>query len=120
MLIRKDETVVERALRPSARNANIGDPFGIKFIGRDFKAVYPYHTLRGTEIEGDILVISFAKCTLECEGSNLEAILDSIWTARLQIVEETRDIKNGSRVLEEGEIVVESLRYCTQAEKPNL
>jgi hypothetical protein len=45
MLIRKDETVVERASRPSTRNANIGDPFGIKFIGRDFKAAYPYHTL---------------------------------------------------------------------------
>jgi len=117
MLTRKDETVVERALRPSARNANIGDPFGIKFIGRDFKAAYPYHTLLGTEIEGDILVISFAKCKLECKGSNLEAILDSIWTARLQIVEETREIKNGSRVLAEGEIVVESLRYRTPAKE---
>ena len=119
MLTRKDETVVERALRPSARNANIGDPFGIKFIGRDFKAVYPYHTLLGTEIEGDILVISFAKVTLECEGSNLEAILDSIWTARLQIVEETREINNGSRVLAEGEIVVERLRRRAQAEDHN-
>jgi len=119
MLIRKDETVVERALRPSARNANIGDPFGIKFIGRDFKAAYPYHTLLGTEIEGDILVISFAKVTLECEGSNLEAILDSIWTARLQMVEETREIKNGSRVLAEGEIVVESLRRRAQVEDHN-
>ena len=119
MLVRKDETVVERALRPSARNANIGDPFGIKFIGRHLKAVYPYHTLLGTEIEGDILVISFAKVTLECEGSNLEAILDSIWTARLQIVEEVHEIKNGSRVLAEGEIVVESLRYRAPAKNPD-
>ena len=45
MLIRKDDTVSERRIRPSTRNANIGDPFGINFIGRDFKAVYPYHTL---------------------------------------------------------------------------
>jgi hypothetical protein len=121
MLIRKDGTVVERALRPSARNANIGDPFGIKFIGRDVRAVYPYHTLLGAKIEGDMLIMSFAKgITVECEGSNLEAILDSIWTARLQIVEETREIKNGSRVLAEGEIVVESLRYCTQTENPKL
>jgi hypothetical protein len=72
--------------------------------------------LLGTEIEGDILIISFAKVTLECEGSNLEAILDSIWTARLQIVEETREMKNGCRVLAEGEIVVESLRRRAQAE----
>ena len=86
MLIRKDETVVERASRPSARNANIGDPFGIKFIGRDFKAVYPYHTLLGAKIEGDMLIMSFAKgITVECEGSNLEAILDSIWTARYNL-----------------------------------
>ena len=118
MLIRKDETVVEHALRPSARNANIGDPFGIKFIGRDFKAVFPYHTLINALIEGDILVMSFAKgITVECEGSNLEAILDSIWTARLQIVEETREIKNGSRVLADGEIVVESLRYRAPAKE---
>jgi hypothetical protein len=117
MLIRKDETVVERALRPSARNANIGDPFGIKFIGRDFKAVYPYHTLLGAIIERDMLVMTFANgITVECEGSNLEAILDSIWTARLQIMEETREIKNGSRVLAEGEIVVESLRHRAHAE----
>ena len=120
MLIRKDETVVEHALRPSARNAIICDPFGIKFIGRDFKAVYPYHTLLGAIIEGDILVMSFVNgITVECEGSNLEAILDLIWTARLQIVEETREINNGSRVLAEGEIVVERLRRRAQVEDHN-
>jgi hypothetical protein len=32
-------------------------------------------------------------------------------------VEETREIKNGSRVLAEGEIVVESLRRRAQTEK---
>jgi hypothetical protein len=75
----------------------------------------------GAKIEGDMLIMSFAKgITVECEGSNLEAILDSIWTARLQIVEETREIKNSSRVLAEGEIVVESLRYCAQAEDLDL
>jgi hypothetical protein len=121
MLSRKDGTIVERSRRPSARNANIGNPFGIKFIGRDFKAVYPYHTLLNAIIEGDMLIMSFAKgITVECKGSNLEAILDSIWTARLQLVEETREIRNGSRVLAEGEIVVESLRYCTQADIPKL
>jgi hypothetical protein len=117
MLIRKDDTVSERRIRPSTLIANIGDPFGIKFIGRDFKAVYPYHTLLGAIIEGGILIMSFIKgIPVECKGNNFEAILDSIWTARLQLVEETLEIRNGSRVLAEGEIVVESLRYHRQAE----
>jgi hypothetical protein len=34
----------------------------------------------------------------------------------LQVVEETHEIKNGGRLLTEGEIVVERLRYCAQAE----
>jgi hypothetical protein len=117
MLIRKDETVVERALRPSARNVNIGDPFGIKFIGRDFQVVFPYHTLLEAKIEEDMLMMSFSNgVTVECEGSNLGALLDSVWTARLQVLEQTLEIRNRSRLLAEGEIVVESLRYCSQAE----
>ena len=117
MLIRKDETVVERALRPSARNADIGDPFAIKFVGRDFEVVYPYHRLIRAAIREEILTFSFDDgVSIECEGSNLRAISDSVWTARLQVVEETREIRNGSRLLTEGEIVVESLRYCHETE----
>ena len=121
MLIRKDETVVERARRPSARNADIGDPFAIKFTGRDFQAVFPYHRLAMVTMKEDILSFFFGDgVSIECEGSNLRAILDSVWTARLQVVEETHEIRNGSRVLAEGEIVVESLRYCAQAEALDL
>ena len=118
MLIRKDETVVERGRRPSTRNADIGDPFAIKFVGRDFEVVYPYHRLIRAGIREEILTFSFDDgVSIECEGSNLRAISDSVWTARLQVVEETREIRNGSRPLTEGEIVVERLRYCTQAEE---
>ena len=117
MLIRKDETVVERALRPSARNADIGDPFAIKFVGRDFEVVYPYHRLIRAAIREEILTFSFDDgVSIECEGSNLRAISDSVWTARLQVVEETHEIRNGSRLLAEGEIVVESLLYRHQKE----
>ena len=120
MLIRKDETVVERGRRPSARNADIGDPFAIKFVGRDFEVVYPYHRLIRAEIREEILTFSFDDgVSIECEGSNLRAISDSVWTARLQVVEETREIKNGSRVLAEGEIVVEGLRYRAHADDPD-
>jgi len=45
--------------------------------------------------------------------------LDSVWTARLQVVEETQEIRNGSRLLTEGEIVVESLRYCSREDDPD-
>jgi len=121
MLIRKDETVVERGRRPSARNADIGDPFAIKFVGRDFEVVYPYHRLIRAEIREEILTFSFDDgVSIECEGSNLRAISDSVWTARLQVVEETREIKNGTRLLSEGEIVVENLRYCSREEDPDL
>jgi hypothetical protein len=121
MLIRKDETVVERALRPSARNANIGDPFAIKFIGRDFEGVFPYHRLAKVIIKGDTLSFFFDNGeSIECEGSNLRAILDSVWTARLQFVEETLELRNGSRSLAEGEIVVQSLRHCDRTQELNL
>ena len=117
MLVRKDETVVERGRRPSARNADIGDPFAIKFVGRDFEVVYPYHRLIRAAIREEILTFSFDDgVSIECEGSNLRAISDSVWTARLQVVEETQEIRNGSRPLTEGEIVVESLRYCHETE----
>ena len=121
MLVRKDETVVERGRRPSARNADIGDPFAIKFVGRDFEVVYPYHRLIRAAIREKILTFSFDDgVSIECEGSNLRAISDSVWTARLQVVEETREIKNGTRLLSEGEIVVENLRYCSREEDPDL
>ena len=121
MLSRKDGTIVERSHRPSTRNADIGDPFAIKFTGKDFQAVFPYHRLAMVTIKEDILSFFFGDgVSIECEGSNLRAILDSVWTARLQVVEETHEIRNGSRVLAEGEIVVESLRYCAQAEDPDL
>ena len=117
MLVRKDETVVERGRRPSTRNADIGDPFAIKFVGRDFEVIYPYHRLIRAAIREKILTFSFDDgVSIECEGSNLRAISDSVWTARLQVVEETREIRNGNRLLAEGEIVVESLRYCHQTE----
>ena len=118
MLVRKDETVVERGRRPSTRNADIGDPFAIKFVGRDFEVIYPYHRLIRAEIREEILTFSFDDgVSIECEGSNLRAISDSVWTARLQVVEETREIRKGSRLLAEGEIVVERLRYCSKAEE---
>ena len=121
MLSRKDGTIVERGHRPSVRNADIGDPFAIKFTGKDFQAVFPYHRLAMVTIKEDILSFFFGDgVSIECEGSNLRAILDSVWTARLQVVEETHDIKNGSRLLTESEIVVERLRYCAQAEDPDL
>jgi hypothetical protein len=121
MLIRKDETVVDRAQRPSARNADIGDPFAIKFVGSDFEVVFPYHRLIRAAIRDDILAFIFDDgVSIECEGSNLRAILDSTWTARLQVVEETPEIRNGNRLLAEGEIVVESLRYCDQSQEPDL
>jgi hypothetical protein len=117
MLSRKDGTIVKRSHRPSAKNADIGDPFAIKFTGKDFQAVFPYHRLAMVTMKGDILTFSFGDgVSIECEGSNLRAILDLVWTARLQVVEETHEIRNGSRVLTEGEIVVETLRYCAQAE----
>jgi len=112
MLSRKDGTIVERGRRPSARTADIGDPFAIKFVGRDFEVVYPYHRLIRAAIREEILTFSFDDgVSIECEGSNLRAISDSVWTARLQVVEETHEIRNGSSLLTEGEIVVESLRY---------
>jgi hypothetical protein len=118
MLIRKDETVVERAIRPSARNADIGDPFAIKFIAQDFQAVFPYHRLGMVTMKEAVLTFFFdAGISIECEGSNLRAILDSVWTARLQVVEETPEFRNGNRLLAEGEIVVESLRYCDEAQE---
>jgi hypothetical protein len=121
MLVRKDETVVERALRPSVRNADIGDPFAIKFTARDFQAVFPYHRLGMVTMKEDILTFFFdGGVSIECEGNNLRAILDSVWTARLQVVEETPEIANGNRLLAEGEIVVESLRYCDRAQELDL
>jgi len=116
MLIRKDETVLERARRPFARNANIGDPFAIKFTGRDFQAVFPYHRLAMVTMKEEILSFFFGDgVSIECKGSNLRAILDSVWTARLQVIEATHEIRNGSRLLAEGEVVVDSLRYRAPA-----
>jgi hypothetical protein len=121
MLVRKDETVVERALRPSARNADIGDPFAIKFVGRDFEVVFPYHRLVKAEIREDTLIFNFDDGTsIECEGNNLRAILDSTWTARLQIVEETTELRGGSRLLPEGEIIVARLRYCSRDDETDV
>ncbi len=121
MLIRKDETIVERPLRPSTRNADIGDPFAIKFTGRDFQAVFPYHRLGRVTMKEDTLSFSFDDgVSIECEGSNLRAILDSVWTARLQVVEETLEIRNGRHPLANGEIVVETMRYCDQKENLDL
>ena len=118
MLSRKDGTIVERGRRPSSRNADIGDPFAIKFVGRDFEVVYPYHRLIRAEIREKILTFSFDDgVSIECEGSNLRAISDSVWTARLQVVEETHEIRNGGSLLTEGEIVVESLRYRAPAKE---
>ena len=120
MLIRKDETVAQRSLRPSTRNADIGDPFAIKFIGRDFEVVYPYHRLVNAEIREDTLTFAFDNGTsIECEGSNLRAILDSTWTARLQIVEESREPRGGNRLLPETEIVVARMRYRTKEYEPD-
>jgi hypothetical protein len=121
MLIRKDETVVERPARPSARSADIGDPFAIKFVGSDFEIVFPYHRLIRAAIRDDVLAFIFDDgVSIECEGSNLRAILDSTWTARLQVVEETPETKNRNRLLAEGEIVVASLRYCDREQELNL
>ena len=118
MLSRKDGTIVERSHRPSAINADIGDPFAIKFTGKDFQAVFPYHRLAMVTMKEEILTFFFGDgVSIECEGSNLRAILDSVWTARLQVVEETREIRNGNRLLAEGEIVVESLRYRAPAKE---
>jgi hypothetical protein len=114
MLIRKDETVAQRSLRPSTRNADIGDPFAIKFIGRDFEVVFPYHRLVNAEIRED------NGTYIECEGSNLRAILDSTWTARLQIVEESREPRGGNRLLPETEIVVARMRYRAKEDEPDL
>jgi len=120
MLSRKDGTIVERSHRPSTRNADIGDPFAIKFTGKDFQAVFPYHRLDMVTLKEEILSFFFGDgVSIECEGSNLRAILDSVWTARLQVVEETQEIRNGSRLLTEGEIVVESLRYCSREDDPD-
>jgi hypothetical protein len=113
MLIRKDETIVETAHRPSARNANIGDPFAIKFIAQDFQAVFPYHRLSMVTMKDDLLIFFFdGEVSVECSGTNLRAILDSVWTARLQVVEETHRSRILNKPLSDGEIVVESLRYC--------
>jgi hypothetical protein len=118
MLSRKDGTIVELSHRPSVRNADIGDPFAIKFIGKDFQAVFPYDRLAMVTMKAEILSFFFSDgVSIECEGSNLRAILDSAWTASLQVVEETQEIRNGSRLLTEGEIVVESLRYCSQVDE---
>jgi len=120
MLIRKDETVAQRNLRPSTRNADIGDPFAIKFIGRDFEVVFPYHRLVNAEIREDTLTFAFDNGTsIECEGSNLRAILDSTWTARLQIVEEARELRGANRLLPETEIVVARMRYRTKEDEPD-
>jgi hypothetical protein len=120
MLSRKDGTTVERGNRPSARNADIGDPFAIKFIGRDFDVVFPYHRLVTAEIREDTLTFAFDNGTaIECEGSNLRAILDSIWTARLQIVEEARELRGANRLLPETEIVVARMRYRTKENEPD-
>jgi hypothetical protein len=81
-----------------------------------FQAVFPYHRLVHGYDERELSFFFGDGVSIECEGSNLRAILDSVWTARLQVVEETREIRNGSRLLTEGEIVVESLRYCAQAD----
>jgi hypothetical protein len=68
-------------------------------------------------IREDVLSFCFDQgVSIECEGSNLRAILDSVWTARLQVVEETLEMRNANRLLVEGEIVVESLRYCSREE----
>jgi hypothetical protein len=118
MLIRKDDTVLERRINPSTRSADIGDPFAIKFIGKNFQVIFPYHTLLRARIEDDILKVSFPEgVSIECEGSNLTAILDSIWTARLQLVEESPDYLGKNRLLPEGEVVVENMRYCEAAEE---
>lgn len=117
MLIRKDGTTLEASLRSSAKNADIGDPFAIKFIGRDVEAVFPYHRLIRAEIKGDVLVFSFDdNISIECEGSNLRVILDSVWTARLQVVEELRGTKAGGTILSPGESVVERIRFCSPQE----
>jgi hypothetical protein len=55
--------------------------------------------------------------SIECECSNLAAILDSIWTARLQLVDESPGYIGENRLLPEGEVVVENLRYCEAAEE---
>jgi hypothetical protein len=118
MLSRKDGTIVERSHRPSARNADIGDPFAIKFTGKDFQAVFPYHRLAMVTMKEEIHSFFFGDgVSIESEGSNLRAILDSVWTARLQVIEETYEIRNGSCLLADGEIVVESLRYCSSVEE---
>ncbi len=120
MLSRKDGTTVDQVNRPSARNADIGDPFAIKFIGRTFEVVYPYHRLVNAEIREDTLTFAFDNGTsIECEGTNLRAIMDSTWTARLQIVEESREPRGSNRLLPETEIVVARMRYRTKEDEPD-
>jgi hypothetical protein len=117
MLIRKDDTILNPGSRPSIRSADIGDPFAIKFIGRDFEAIFPYYRLSEARIRDDILTFVFDNGTsIECVGSNLRAILDSSCTARLQLVEESCDYMRENYALMDGEIVVEKLRYCQRDE----
>jgi len=111
-----EEEALPIVARGSVGSVEQGDPFSIKFVGASFAAIFPYHCLQEAKLIEDTLSLFFSNgVEIQCYGTNLLPVLDSIWNARLMVVEARPERMDTP--LMEGEVLVERIEYIEEDEE---